>query len=58
MPAIRFAPVRIEPLPRKKYTQLTLEDREKGIERRRQIMSQWYCFFFGDDHLKNPIWSD
>jgi hypothetical protein len=53
MPAIRLTPIRGELVRKKHPDNLTLKKRKANLAKRRLIMSTWYCFFFGDEHLKS-----
>lgn len=52
LPAISLRKLKLDPLNRKSLTTLTVSQRELSLEKRFQIMHQWYCFFFGTDHLE------
>ena len=53
LPAIRF-PLNAKSFVRKACTRLTLDERKKSISKRKTLMHEWYCFFFGTSHLESP----
>lgn len=54
LPAVCY-PLQMRDLPRKSRTRLTNQERQQSLAKRKSLMQDWYCFFFGTSHLGNPF---